>query len=193
MPDQVIIFRDAVRILMGPLNQIWDAAHHERNYNPTGLTVFDAVTGKVMDLPLSRPDDAAQIKSSPETETAPRRRGRPKLGVSAKEVTLLPRHWEWLSAQRGGASATLRRLVDEARKAEADVGQTKRQQTAAYNFMSEMAGNLPGYEEALRCLYRNDREGFLDQVRKWPSDIRQTATDFAFGSSERPKMPGPAK
>lgn len=189
MSDQVIIFRDAVRILTGTLSEIWDAADHERRYNASGLAVFDATTGKVMDLPLTPP--APQSSSNSEEETSPRRRGRPRLGVTAKEVTLLPRHWDWLSAQRGGASATLRRLIDQARKTESEAGQSKNRQTAAYNFMNEIAGNLPGYEEALRCLFRNDREGFLSHVRAWPSDIRQTATDFAFGPSEprRPRKP----
>ena len=181
MAGRVIIFRNTVRILSGHLSAIWDAIEHERSYNPTGLAAFDAETGKAVDLPLSRPEQPVQEIDTPEPK--PRGRGRPKLGVTAREVTLLPRHWEWLASQRGGASATLRRLVDEARKAELAQGVNKRRQTAAYHFMLEMAGNLPGYEEALRCLYRNDRDGFLKQVREWPSDIRQTASDFAFGET----------
>lgn len=119
-------------------------------------------------------------KSIDPADTAPPRRGRPKLGVVSREVTLLPRHWDWLSRQRGGASAALRRLVDDARKAQESSDQTRQRQEAAHKFMTAMAGDLPNFEEALRSLYRGDAQSFDQFVRKWPDDIRSTATQMAF-------------
>jgi hypothetical protein len=88
--------------------------------------------------------------------------------VTAREVTLLPRHWDWLARQRGGASAALRRLVEAASKAEA--GPDARRD-AAYRFMSDMCGDRLGYEEALRALYRGERERFDALIGEWPEDV----------------------
>ena len=114
-----------------------------------------------------------------------RGRGRPKLGVVGREVTLLPRQWEWLAAQPGGASVALRRLVDEAKRSAGTAPQLRASQEAAYHFMSAMAGNLPGFEEATRALFANDARGFDQQVSTWPEDVRAHAARLAFD--------GPAK
>ena len=95
--------------------------------------------------------------ASSEPVAEPRGRGRPSLGVVAREVTLLPHHWEWLAAQPGGASVTLRRLVDEARRSGGDAHLKRAAHEAAYSFMSALAGNLPGFEEAIRALFADDR------------------------------------
>lgn len=121
------------------------------------ILVFDDATGRLTDLDYW---DAA--KSAP---TA----GRPRLGVKAREVTLLPRHWDWLAKQPGGASAALRRLVETASKGQPDAKQRKE---AAYNFMSNVCGDLPGFEEALRALYRDDAAAFADRIVHWPGDFR---------------------
>lgn len=121
------------------------------------LLLFDDATGKQVDLDLR--------SSAPE---APRGRGRPKIGVHAREVTLLPRHWEWLASQPGGASATLRRLVEEARRKPAP----RAAMDAAYHFLTVMAGDRPGYEAAIRALYAKDRAGFDRACVDWPSAIR---------------------
>lgn len=98
--------------------------------------------------------------------------GRPKLGVVSREVSLLPRHWQWLETQRGGASASLRRLIDEARKAD-PAGERRRLTTeAAGRFMTVMAGDLPGYEEATRALYAHDTAQLQSQIAGWPEDIQ---------------------
>ena len=101
--------------------------------------------------------------------------GSPKLGVVAREVTLLPRHWEWLNRQPGGASATLRRLVERARKESGAADRARQAQEAAYRFMTTMAGNEPGYEEALRAFYRQDYDLFDELSRTWPQDVRDYA------------------
>ena len=96
---------------------------------------------------------------------------------------MLPRHWEWLEGQPNGASAALRRLVDEARKLETDGQQSRLTREAMGRFMSAIAGNLPGYEEACRALYGVNRSRFEDLTQEWPSDIRaylQSRSDEAF-------------
>jgi hypothetical protein len=123
------------------------------------VRVFDDATGRIVDLnywDVLRPNPS-------------RGRGRPSLGVQAREVTLLPRHWDFLARQRGGASAALRRLVEEASRRDAGKDVLK---DAAYNFMSATCGNRPGYEEALRALYREDDARFAELTARWPADIR---------------------
>jgi uncharacterized protein len=125
------------------------------------VRAFEDGSGHIVDLDYW---DAAASAPPP-----PRRRGRPSLGVAAREVTLLPRHWEWLSRQSGGASAVLRRLVEEARKGA--IGASEKRD-AAYRFMSQMCGDRPGYEEALRALYRGEEERFRSLIAPWPAEIR---------------------
>ena len=110
----------------------------------------------------------------------PRGRGRPRLGVVAREVTLLPRHWEWLGAQPGGASVALRKLVEAARRASGDLDRSRAARDAAYHFMSAMAGNLPGFEEASRALFADDRRQFVALIAGWPGDIRDHIVKLAF-------------
>ena len=118
---------------------------------------------------------SAQPKARPEH----RGRGRPKLGVVAREVTLLPRHWEWLASQPGGASVVLRRLVEQERRGGGSKQQRRAAQEAAYKFMSAIAGDLPGFEEATRALFADNRTRFEEQIADWPSDISRYATKLA--------------
>lgn len=135
--------------------------------------VFDDATGAQVELDL-RPKPAVAAPAPP-----PRGAGRPRLGVVAREVTLLPRHWEWLSLQPGGASVALRKLVDEARRTQATRGSVRAAQERGYRFLQAIAGNLPGYEEALRALYRGDAGAFERAAAAWPSDIREHASLLA--------------
>lgn len=161
------------------------------------LLVFKDDTGRQTDLDL-RGSDAQIIErhapqpapgtadTAPEhadgLDAQPRGRGRPKLGVVPREVTLLPRHWNWLGAQPGGASVALRKLVEQARRDNEAQDRHRQQQEAAYRFMSSMAGDLPGFEEATRALYANDRERFAQCVAAWPEDVRGYATRLAWTS-----------
>ncbi len=138
------------------------------------ILVFDDATGAQVDLPVKAPAK----KEPPAVE--PRGRGRPRLGVVAKEVTLLPRHWDWLNFQPGGASVTLRRLVDEARRTSGDRDRIRAAQEAAYRFMSAIAGNLPGFEEITRALFAYDRRRFTQLIAAWPDDVRDYAVRLAF-------------
>lgn len=128
------------------------------------MLVFDDDTGKQVDLDMRVPP-------------APRTRGRPSLGVRAREVTLLPRHWDWLNLQRGGASAALRRLVDEALAR----GKSEEEcRDAAYRFLSAIAGDLPHFEDAIRELYAGNRVGYDHFTHDWPADIHAHGRKLAW-------------
>lgn len=145
------------------------------------LLIFDAETSRPVEIDFrgSIADVERRItQNTPEQADAapsPRGPGRPKLGVVAREITLLPRHWDWLAQQPGGASVVLRKLVDDARKASPDKDRVRQAQESAYRFMSAMAGNFPHYEEALRALYANDKARFEASTAEWPADIRAHA------------------
>lgn len=152
---------------------------------------FDDATGAVVDFDLrgTKADMVERLMQTPPPQPvvapapgpaqappeddAPRPRGRPKLGVVAREVTLLPRHWQWLGAQPGGASAALRRLVEAARRAGGAKDEARAAQEAAYRFMSAVAGDLPGYEEATRALFADDLPRFEHELAPWPQDVRE--------------------
>ncbi|MDQ0320255.1 hypothetical protein QO002_002393 [Pararhizobium capsulatum DSM 1112] len=166
------------------------------------ILVFDDATGRLVDVdyrgteadiaervsqpalsyvgryrqPPEEPLDTAEPAARPSA----RGKGRPKMGVVAREVTLLPRQWEWLASQSGGASATLRRLVDNAKRSGNPRQQQRAGQDAAYHFMQAIAGDLPGYEEAIRAVFANDRPGVERCVAAWPHDIRTQAIRLAF-------------
>jgi hypothetical protein len=126
-------------------------------------------------LPVADPPAIAAADELP----AARGPGRPKLGVVAREVTLLPRHWDWLARQRGGASVTLRRLVDEARRAAAGEDRIREAQEAAYRFLAVVAGNAPHYEDALRALFARDAPAFERLIAAWPADVAAHARRLA--------------
>lgn len=142
-----------------------------------GVLLFADETGRQLDVDLEGSPEEVLARAIP--EPPPAGRGRPKLGVTSREVTLLPRHWEWLERQPHGISATLRRLVDEARKREPDEELKRHAREAAHRFMTTMAGDRPGYEEALRALYARDREGFERRIKRWPADVREHASRLA--------------
>ena len=119
--------------------------------------------------------NAPAAAEAPVLSDEPRGRGRPKLGVVPREVTLLPRHWDWLATQPGGASVTLRKLVEDARRKYAGKDRQREAQERAYHFMLALAGDLPGYEEATRALFANDRARLEAQVAAWPQDLREHA------------------
>ncbi len=120
-------------------------------------------------------DEADATVSDP----GPRGRGRPKLGVVAREVTLLPRHWDWLGSQPGGASVALRRLVEAARRANQATDTKRQAQESAYRFITALAGDLPDYEEAVRMLFAQNRAGFDMASAAWPADVRNHARKLA--------------
>ena len=150
------------------------------------VLVFEDASGQPVELPLELPvGDLLRRLAEPAApamgagESAPRRPGRPKLGVVSREVTLLPRHWAWLAAQPGGASVALRKLVEEARRVSADGDRRRAAQEAAYRFMQAMAGNEAGFDEAARALFAGDIGRFEEHSATWPDDVREHAALLA--------------
>ncbi|CDG84258.1 DUF2239 family protein [Janthinobacterium agaricidamnosum] len=145
------------------------------------ILIFDDMTGAQLDLNLHGTlEQVLQRLPRPPVEMAtPRTAGRPRLGVVAREVTLLPRHWEWLAGQPGGASVALRKLVEHAQRDNREADQQRQARDAAYRFISAMAGNQAGFEEACRALFAAKREQFAACIANWPSDIRQQALRMA--------------
>jgi len=182
---------DGPRILAaGPLADVALAVKRAMSTSSSQPLVFNDRTGQQTDLDL-RGDDAdiiarhappveVEADASEAQDAQPRGRGRPKLGVVPREVTLLPRHWDWLAAQPGGASVALRKLVEQARRDNDAQDQRRQQQEAAYRFMSSMAGNLPGFEEATRALYAGDQSRFTECMESWPQDVRGYAKSLAW-------------
>ena len=174
-------FRGDIRIAGGPLIEVALAVKATMEAAPDArVLTFDDVTGRVIDLDLR--GGAAEIAAR--LAEPPRGPGRPKLGVVAREVTLLPRHWDWLARQRGGASATLRRLVDAAGRDDAGRTAARQARSAAYEFLSAMAGDRPGFEDAVRALFAGDKPRFAAEARGWPADVRAHAERLVDAASE---------
>lgn len=174
------------RVAQGPLVDVALAIKAKEGETQGPVLVFQDASGAVVDLDLrgSTAEIVSRLTAQGELleargVPANRTRGRPKLGVVAREVTLLPRHWEWLARQPGGASQALRRLVDEARRA--DGGQTDRRaaQERSYRFLSALAGDLPGYEEAIRALFAGESAAFAARMAAWPPEVRSYAMELA--------------
>jgi len=180
MPGSFACFDGRRRLANGPLHEAALAAKQALAANAAGpVLLFDNATGRSIDVDL-RGDDAqivARFAPAPDAppaeapEAEKRGRGRPSLGVVAREVTLLPRHWDWLAAQPGGASVALRKLVETEKRTQAARDQRRQAQERAYHFMSAMAGDLPGFEEASRALFASDTERFREMLAAWPGDI----------------------
>lgn len=186
-----IAFDGNQHLATGPLSTVALKVKEAYDTRPLArILVFDASSSELIDfdcrgtpaqmlrrLKASMPQAGAAAPPPPGHATvaapaAPAGPGRPRLGVVAREVTLLPRHWEWLSAQPGGASVALRKLVEHARRTSASSDSIRQAQAAAYRFMSAMAGNLDGFEEAARALFASDRAKFEGLVAAWPTDVQ---------------------
>jgi hypothetical protein len=162
-------FLDGRKLRSGSLDEIGALVRSAVAEGAHGHLVFDDATGAQVDIDLRTPGAASQAAPTGSVGDPSPRRGRPRLGVVAREVTLLPRHWEWLASQPGGASVVLRRLVDAARKA--DEGSPRASREAAYRFMSALGGNLPDFEEASRALFAGRDDRLMALMRTWPPDI----------------------
>jgi hypothetical protein len=175
-----IAFDGDRRIASGDLREVARAAKQTLDRrNDAAVLVFDGGTSGPIEIDFRGTVDAAAPAVEEAALPAPRGPGRPKLGVVAREVTLLPRHWEWLAQQSGGASVALRRLVDEARRANKDKDRIRQAQEAAYRFIAAMAENKPHYEEVARALFAGDAERFETWTATWPIDVRDHARRLA--------------
>ena len=186
MTETFTAFEGLRRLASGPLTEIAPTIKRAEARAAEPISIFSDATGRAIDLDLRGSVDdmlkrLAKSSEPPAASNEPRGRGRPKLGVVAREVTLLPRHWEWLNAQPGGASVALRKLVEEARRANGDRDRQRAARDAAYHFMSAMAGNLRNFEEASRALFADDRPRFTALIASWPPDIREHVVKLAYG------------
>ncbi len=182
-------FAGTHRLASGPVRDVARAVKAHFDTHPESqVLVFDNLRAQPVEFDLrgTVDDVLARLESAApppadavDDEAQPRGRGRPKLGVIAREVTLLPRHWDWLAAQPGGASVTLRKLVEDARRAAEGVDRCRAAQEAAYRFMSAMAGNAAGFEDATRALFAADAERFQFLTEPWPADVRDFARELA--------------
>lgn len=194
--DSYTAFKGHRRIASGPLHTvalIVKRAIARGAARP--VLIFDDTTGHQVDIDTRGSDKEIVARFTQRTAIdgradganadvgKPRGRGRPKLGVVAREVTLLPRHWDWLAAQPGGASVALRKLVEEARRTHAEADRRRRALERAYHFMSAMAGDMPGFEEAARALFAADERRLRKWAAAWPHDVREHALTLAFGDS----------
>jgi hypothetical protein len=170
-------FQGLRKIGHGPLPEV---AVSVKDLPQGAYLVFDDATGRQLDLDTRGTPDEISARYSAETLPEPRGRGRPRLGVVAREVTLLPRHWDWLNCQPGGASVALRKLVEQARRTSGDRDRIRAAQESAYSFMAAIAGNLPQFEEAARALFAYDRRRFGELIAVWPEDVRDYAIRLAF-------------
>jgi hypothetical protein len=143
------------------------------------ILIFDDRTSQPIELDLNGPLGEVLDRLAPLPSPQPRRPGRPKLGVVAREVTLLPRHWEWLATQSGGASVALRKLVEEAANQHSGEGRRRLGKEACYRFMHIMASDRPGFEDSVRALYANDSVTFTALTEVWPADIGDHARRLA--------------
>ena len=178
-----LLFDGQTLLAAGSLSQVNEAyvQHFETAQGAAGTLVFEVASGRQVDIDRTASKHSlspeAMVQSTPITGQSSR--GRPKLGVVGREVTLLPRHWAWLETQRGGASATLRRLVDEARLQNAEQDRVREAQDRTNRFLTALGGNLPGFEEAMRALYAGDGARFVAETKPWPNDLRQWANQLA--------------
>ena len=177
-------FAGSARIASGELRHV--ALKAKQAYDAgKPVLVFEDGSGRVVELPLELPAAdllkrlAEPLAAAASEKQVPRGPGRPKLGVVAREVTLLPRHWDWLAAQPGGASVALRKLVEDARKVGGGEDRRRAAQEATYRFMQAMAGDFAGYEDVARALFAGDIGKFEQHSATWPEDVRDHAALLA--------------
>lgn len=175
---ELIAFSGTDLIAEGPVREALPILVRYRKVNPHAeLTVLERQTSRLLEVDFEQPMEviermlAMQVGEKP--EPLKRGRGRPKLGVQSREVSLLPRHWDWLNRQPGGASAALRKLVEAAIKSpEAQLDEAR---ASVDRFLLTMAGDLPNYEEVLRQFYRRQYGAMFEHMANWPDDIQRHA------------------
>ncbi len=188
-PQRCIAFDGPRCIAAGPLRAVALAVKAMIDTNQAArILIFDSTTGEPVEIDLrgSAEDIAARLGSGADLAERQDRRGpgRPRLGVVAREVTLLPRHWDWLRGQPGGASVALRKLVEAASRSSGKRDAEREAREAAYRFISAMAGNEAEFEEAARALFAGNHERFVACAASWPPDIRDHATALAFPAAD---------
>ena len=187
-PSPLTAFAGKRKVAAGSLHAVAQTLKELVSREPEAqILIFNDDNGQQVDLNLHgslaevlqrlpRPRDPAEEVVAP---TAPRTAGRPRLGVVAREITLLPRHWEWLATQPGGASVALRKLVEQAQRGNKAHDEQRQAREAAYKFMRALAGDEAGFEEASRALFAGRQAAFLACVEEWPADVRTHVLQLA--------------
>lgn len=181
LPLTYTAFLESRRLGAGSLAEVAVAVLRTQQWQTPGrVLVFSDANGQAVDLDLRGGEGAVAARYTVATPTlTPRGRGRPKLGVVPREVTLLPEHWEWLAAQPGGASVALRKLVHGARRNSGEQDRMRQASDRAYHAMSALAGDLAGFEEASRALFAANQPGLTAQMAAWPEDVRAYVLQLA--------------
>lgn len=168
MMPTLTAFIDGVRVASGEPAHVAAVLRALADADEAPAILLSDADGRSVDIDLRASLETPMVDETPPARPA---RGRPRLGVVPREVTLLPRHWDWLAAQPGGASAALRRLVEEARKTHADTDRLRAQREAAYRAMSALAGDAAGFEAAARALFAGERKALDAILTTWPPDV----------------------
>jgi len=174
-------FMGAQKLASGDLADVALAVNARMEAAPSPILIFDDTTGAQIDIDLrgTTAQIISRLAAYQGAQPEARKRGRPKLGVVAREVTLLPRHWDWLAQQPGGASQALRRLVDQARKGDEGRTASRLAHERAYRFMSALAGDYPGFEAVSRALFAHDLAALEEAMQAWPRDVRDHVLHLA--------------
>jgi len=185
-----VAFAGARRVAAGTLPEVLPVLKRrfDRDRSETVL-VFEVETGRQVDFDLRGSLEEVLARVLP---AVPRGPGRPRLGVTSREVSLLPRHWDWLEQQPNGISPAIRRLVEQAIKSQPGRDRARQIRAALSNFLSAVAGDRPNYEEACRALFARDTARFEVLIARWPKDIREFALHWATEAS-RVEMEGDTK
>lgn len=193
-PHLAIAFAGSHRIASGQLTLVALKIKELLDRNESAnVLIFDDMTSEQIEVDFrgtaeqvvqrlsvtAAPPTATKTEESHNSHETARGPGRPKLGVIGREVTLLPRHWDWLNHQPGGASVALRKLVEEAKRRSEAYDKLRLAQEYAYRFMSAMAGNQTNFEEATRAFFAGDRIRFEQLIEPWHVDIRDHAKTLA--------------
>ncbi len=176
MSETCTAFSASQKIAEGSLYEVASLVKRFIDRHPeNSVLIFDDQTSAIIELDLrgTHEEILGRLNRNKESSGEKAGPGRPKLGVVSREIGLLPRHWDWLALQPGGASVTLRKLVEEAKKQNVQKDAVRISQNASYKFMSAMAGDLPHFEEATRAFFAKDKALFLTLTAAWPSDIRE--------------------
>ena len=177
LPTHCIAFAGTELLAKGPLIDVVKAAKAALDGGTDrSVAILDLATSRPVDINFTGTEEEV-LQRVPQAPA--RTAGRPKLGVVAREVTLLPRHWDWLSSQPGGASVALRKLVEHASRDARGADTRREARDSAYRFMHELAGDLPGFEEASRALFAGDAVRLEELVASWPVGVREHLLDLA--------------
>jgi uncharacterized protein len=190
---QCTAFEGSKLVAQGNPGEVREVLRKFRSLHPeASILVFYDQTGEDFDLegsPVSA--QGSGLASNSASGAKPARPGRPKLGVVAREITLLPRHWEWLESQPGGASVALRKLVETARKQQAPEDRARQSIEAAYRFLSVMSAHVPNFEDVARALFRRDWSQFDHSTESLPLDVREHLRRLALPAQSAPARPEP--